>query len=107
MKWIWTKEAQAPSFAEFTLPFSWEGKPLTLKISAEYRYVAYVNGQFVCNGQYTDTPFYKVYDEVDITKYLQAGENTLLVQAFSMGIDGQVVWADKPCVAFRVVRSKI
>ena len=36
--------------------------------------MAYINGSFVANGQYTDIPSYKVYDEVDVTKYLRQGE---------------------------------
>ena len=106
MIWIWTKQDEAPSFAEFKLPFSYEKGRVTLKISAEYRYVAYINGWFVANGQYPDIPSYKVYDEVDVTKYLKKGENELIVHAFHMGLDGMTVRADIPCVAFEVKQGK-
>ena len=102
MKWIWTKQEQAPGFAEFKCPFDYKKGSAVLKISAEYRYVAYVNGAFAANGQYPDVPWYKVYDEIDITRLLKVGENELLVQAFHMGLDGQVAYADTPCVAFEI-----
>ena len=102
MKWIWTKETSSPSFAEFKLPFLYEDGEVLLKISAEYRYVAYINGKFAANGQYPDIPKFKVYDEVDITPLVQKGENELLVHAFHMGLDGMTVRADIPCVAFEI-----
>lgn len=102
MTWIWTEQDGAPSFAEFSLPFVYEGGEVTLKISAEYRYAAYLNGTFVANGQYPDTPSYKVYDEVDVTKYVKKGENDLIVHTFHMGLDGMTVRADVPCVAFEI-----
>ena len=94
MKWIWTKQESTPGFAEFKLPLEYKSGKAVLKISAEYRYVAYVNGAFAANGQYPDMPWYKVYDEIDITRFLKAGENELLVQAFHMGLDAQVAYAD-------------
>nr|MBQ4318800.1 hypothetical protein [Clostridia bacterium] len=102
MKWIWTEQTEAPSFAEFRLPFNYTGGSVTLKISAEYRYIAYVNGNFAANGQYTDIPEYKIYDEVDVTRFVKNGENELRVQAFHMGMDGMTVRFDIPCAAFEV-----
>jgi len=102
MKWIWTEQTEAPSFAEFRLPFDYADGKVTLKISAEYRYIAYVNGSFAANGQYTDIPEYKIYDEVDITRFVKIGANELRVQAFHMGMDGMTVRFDIPCAAFEV-----
>lgn len=106
MIWIWTEQDEAPSFAEFKLPFSYEKGAVTLKISAEYRYVAYINGEFVANGQYSDIPSYKAYDEMDVTKHVKAGENELLVHAFHMGLDAMTVRADAPCVAFELKQGE-
>lgn len=102
MKWIWDQQTNAPCFAEFKLPFDYKSGNITLKISAEYRYVAYVNDCFAANGQYPDTPWYKVYDEIDITNLVRIGKNELKVQAFHMGLDGQVAHSDIPCVAFEI-----
>ncbi|MBR6680276.1 MAG: hypothetical protein IKL59_03340 [Clostridia bacterium] len=102
MKWIWTDQTEAPCFAEFKLPFSYQKGKIVLKISAEYRYIAYVNGVFASNGQYPDVPWYKVYDEIDITHLALTGDNELRVYAFHMGLDGQVAYADIPCVAFEI-----
>lgn len=102
MKWIWTEKDKAPCFAEFKLPFEYNGGELVLKISAEYRYIAYINGKFVANGQYPDVPWFKAYDEINVTDFVQTGANELRVQAFHMGIDGFVARADIPCVAFEI-----
>ena len=102
MKWIWDQQTNAPCFAEFKLPFDYKSGNITLKISAEYRYVAYVNDCFAANGQYPDTPWYKVYDDIDITNLVRIGKNELKVQAFHMGLDGQVAHSDIPCVAFEI-----
>lgn len=102
MKWIWTEQNQAPCFAEFKLPFTYQKGKIALKISAEYRYIAYINGVFAANGQYPDVPWFKVYDEIDVTHLVKIGENELRVHAFHMGLDGQTAYADIPCVAFEI-----
>jgi hypothetical protein len=101
MNWIWT-EREAP-FTEYRLPFTYTQGVVTLKISAEYRYVAYLNGVFVANGQYPDIPSYKVVDEIDLTERVRNGDNELIVHAFHMGADGMVVRSDVPCVAFEIL----
>jgi len=102
MKWIWIDKEIAPCFAEFKLSFNYEKGKAVLKISAEYRYIAYINGVFAANGQYPDVPWYKVYDEIDITHMVKSGVNELRVQAVHMGVDGQVTRAGTPCVAFEI-----
>lgn len=102
MKWIWTECNEGASFGEFRLPFTYKEGRTILKISSEYRHVAYINGVFAANGQYPDIPSYKIYDEIDVTHLVKIGENELRVQAFHMGIDANVARSDIPCVAFEI-----
>lgn len=71
MKWIWIDNKQDevnPQFVEFLAEFDVTSNAKTkLKISADYRYVAYVNGAFVGNGQYADLPERKSVKKFDIS----------------------------------------
>ena len=79
-KWIWEKGGQSPdTYVDFYDTFSYEQGEVSIKISADSNYALYINGSFVNSGQYPDFPHYKVYDEVDITPYLQKGENEIRI----------------------------
>ncbi|MBQ7932685.1 MAG: hypothetical protein IJ334_16950, partial [Clostridia bacterium] len=54
-------------------------------ISVDTNYALYINGKQAGTGQYADYPFDKVYDELDITEYLQEGENTLVIDCWHQG----------------------
>lgn len=81
--WIWENSApQADEYAEFYTEFTTSGEKTVINISADSNYAVYVNGEFVYSGQYPDSPDYKIYDRIDITKYCVTGKNHL----------GIVVW---------------
>lgn len=109
MRWIWIDNKQdvtTPQFAEFLSEFDVESDAnATLKISADYRYVAYVNGTFAGNGQYADLPSHKSVDKFDISRLVQKGRNTLTVVAWHMGRDFSVCRTMPAAVAFEVVAS--
>ena len=54
----------------------------TLRICAFYRYNLWVNGRFVCFGPARSFPQNIKYDEIDVTPYLQEGQNALAVVIF-------------------------
>ncbi|MBR2904134.1 MAG: hypothetical protein IKC37_05770 [Clostridia bacterium] len=103
MIWIWAESVKDNGYLQFktAIPYK-EGKAI-LRISADYKYVAYVNGQFVSCGQYADLPAYKSVDEVDVTDYLRAGDNELLVTSVHMGTDFAVSRTMTAGLAFEVV----
>ncbi|MBE6768554.1 MAG: hypothetical protein E7549_06540 [Ruminococcaceae bacterium] len=86
-RWIWyTAEARPNSYGEFCDRFTYTGGAVTCYLSADGDYTLYVNGRYAASNQYADFEHYKVYDSVDITPYLTAGENTLTVLAWHVGI---------------------
>ncbi len=85
-KWIWLKDGQmVDSHADFFVPLSYSGEKTVIKLSADSDYTLYVNGKFVSCNQYRDYPFYKIYDEIDITDYLVKGENALAIEVWYYG----------------------
>ncbi len=90
-KWIWQQGEEAPrNFywavrKPFTLPQSFG--TVTLHITADSRYVLWVNGTYVGHGPVRAFPHRWRYDTYDITPYVCAGENVVavLVQFFGHG----------------------
>lgn len=60
-------------------------------VSVDTNYALYINGKQAATGQYADYPFDKVYDELDVTEYLQEGENTLVIDCWHQGDDTSTV----------------
>ena len=94
--WIWRQgEAGKDEFCDFldtvTVPAESLscGKRYTLRIAADSNYTVWMNGELCAFGQYADYPHYKVYDEVDITAFLRAGENRMVTVVWYYGIESQ------------------
>lgn len=79
MIWVWNKNQD--TYIECKQTFVLAKKQATLKISADRGYVAYINGKFASNGQYSDLPDFKSVNEVDISNLIEEGENELIVTA--------------------------
>ncbi len=59
----------------------------TLYIAAHSQYAVYINGVFVDAGQYDDYEDWQVYDTLDITDFINDGQNELLVWHYVAGED--------------------
>lgn len=85
-KWIWADGLSgADTYAEFYKEFSWQGGKSLLRISADSDYTLWINGKFVSSNQYASYEWFKAYDEMDITPYLQKGNNKLAVLVWYFG----------------------
>ena len=88
-QWIFTDGVSIPVVDRY---FSYKAmltaptRKATLYISAHSQYAVYLNGNFVNCGQYDDYESYQVYDTLDLTDYLQAGDNELLIVQYVCGI---------------------
>lgn len=104
-KWIWNrKEYGEDEYAEFKFDFS--GDPacrIKVFIASDSNYNLYINGKIAAFGQYADYPFYKVYDELDVTKYCVNGVNEARIIVWYYGKDTQTYIKDAAGVIFEVV----
>ena len=61
-------------------------KSYRIRISADDYYKLYINGKFVCQGPAQGYYFCYYWNEVDITEYLQEGENEIFVDVYYQGL---------------------
>ena len=98
----------ADEYGEFYSEFQHIGGKVTLRISADTHYAAYLNGKLCAFGQYADFPYDKVYDEVNITEYAALGTNRLAIVVWYFGIDTtQVYYPGAAAVKFEVLTDEI
>ena len=102
-KWIWLSEtAEKNQYAEFLSSFIYKNGICKIKISVDTEYALFVNGAYVTSGQYADFPWYKVYDEIDITDRLTEGENKILILAWYMGDPNYCHYVNRAGVRFEL-----
>ncbi len=104
-KWIWINEKNGiDEYGEFYSEFLFYGRKTELIISADTNYAVYLNGELSAFGQYSDYPYDKVYDRVDITEYCRDGNNSLAIIVWYWGIDTtQVYYPGTASVIFEVL----
>ena len=86
-KWIWTdKIADPDEYAEFFEEVYLEGSGAELFISSDSNYAVYMNGALCSFGQYADFPYNKVYDKIDVSRYIRKGKNVLAIRVWYYGI---------------------
>lgn len=71
--------------------FLYDGKTdVIVNITADSRYILFINGQYLRRGPASGDLYRKYYDELDITKYLREGKNCIGVQVihYAPGDDG-------------------
>ena len=87
-KWIWAKEGAKPDeYAEFIDEIYFSGKKAELCISSDSNYTVYINGTLAAFGQYVDFPYKKVYDRIDVSRYIRHGKNVIAIRVWYYGID--------------------
>ena len=73
---------------------------LTLHLCAHTRYAVYVNNRFVDCGQYPGYEDYQVYDSLDISQFVNPGENTLRIVHYVLGADFLTIRKQIPGIIF-------
>ena len=87
-KWIWpVAEAQPDEYAEFLKTVDFYGRSAELFISSDSNYTVYINGSLAAFGQYADFPYKKVYDRLDVSRYMRQGKNVIAIRVWYYGID--------------------
>ena len=67
-----------------------ENGRVKIYITADDCYKLYVNGKFVTLGPAAGFYFHYYYNEIDITDYIRAGENTVAVHTYYQGLINRV-----------------
>ncbi len=77
-----------------------------LYIAVDTEYAVFLNGQFVDMGAYDDFPDDKVYDTLDVVKYLKEGENELFILGYAQGIGSFQYIEATPFIMFSLVNGE-
>jgi len=103
-KWIWASNKERENeYSEFTEKFSVsKNEQIVLNISCDGVYSVYINGELAAFSSCADYPWYKFYDEIEITKYCKK-ENEVKIVVWHLGIDSQTYINDKAGVIFEIV----
>ncbi len=102
-EWIWLHQYND---AENTYLDFWEtvtvrsGGKKILHISADADYAVYVDGVLSYFGQYPDYTHYKVYDSLDLTGFLSAGEHRIRITVHANGRDFLTYRKEQPGVIY-------
>ncbi len=100
-KWIWltNTECAPDTYATFKTDFQSNGS-ITLKVSCDGIYAAYIDGKLALFSVCADYPHYKLYDE--ITLATPSGQHTLSVTVWYPGTDSQTYIHSNPGVWFEI-----
>lgn len=102
-KWIWVDGENAPdTYGDFYDEFIWQGEKTVCRISADGDYTLFINGKYAASNQYGDFPWYKSYDSVDITPYLQVGKNSVAVLVWHFGTSTQRYYSAPAGLLFEI-----
>ena len=107
-QWIWrAEEAGKDEFCDFTSTFTAtaDGAAYTLLIAADSNYTVWINGRLAAWGQYADYPDYKVYDRVDVTEFVQVGENRVAITAWYYGINSSTYRVGKAGLIYEITAA--
>lgn len=94
VKWIFSAKSNRYEWFVFRNTFSYSGEEeVMMEVSALGKYVLYLNGQYVARGPVKSYDFNKIYDEIEITPFLQEGMNTVAIlsqKIYTGGIYGRI-----------------
>lgn len=80
-KWIWLKGSEKPdnAYIQFRKSFNLTSEPnqAVIHVSADCKYLLFINGQIVGRGPVTSNPKYMQVDVYDVKKFLKTGENII------------------------------
>jgi len=106
-KWIWASNCPYDKncYCEFAdkLLVNNPNEGAQVRICADNRYVLWINGRFVGLGQYTDYPNRAIFDTVDISDFIVAGENTLRVLVYFKGTPSPTFSHSTPGLIFDII----
>lgn len=105
-RWIWHGgEICENSYAEFCEKINFNGENTVLRISVRGDYTLFINGKFVECNQFPDFEHFKIYDEIDITPYLEKGENRICFLVWYFGKSGMRYNTPDPGLIYEILQN--
>jgi len=105
-KWIWNSHENTENeYNEFLETVECNGENIKVRISVCGDYTLFVNGKYAESNQYGDFEHYKVYDEIDITKYTVKGENRICILAWYIGKAAQRYFTPHAGLIYEVLKD--
>lgn len=102
-QWIWLKEEKDDGYGEFRCNFTLEEiKDVKLKLSFDGFCSVFVNGELAFFKQCADYPYYKIYDEIDITRFCKK-DNEIIFNVYHMGLDTFIYYKARAGLIFEVI----
>lgn len=102
--WIWIDRVDpgVNQYSEFRRTFDLEqpAAGAELCLSVDTNFVAYINGQYVGSGQFSDFPEEKTFSRMHVGAVLRDGENELRIVVHYCGIDNFSYIAGQPGLWF-------
>lgn len=95
-KWIWVQGDDRPdnAYFQFRKGFALERLPsrAVVHVTADCKYLLFVNGEVAGRGPVTTNPAFKQVDEYDISPFLRAGDNAIGVLALQRHAKTSRLW---------------
>lgn len=102
-KWIWLHlEDKADEYVEFFDELDYCDGEAVLNLSCDSNYALYINDELSGFGQYADLPWYKVYDNLNITPHLRQGKNQIKIIVWYYGHDYFTYYKGKPGLIYEL-----
>lgn len=96
-KWIWVKGDERPenAYFQFRKSFSLDRVPdkAEIHLTADCKYLLYLNGTAVGRGPITSDPLYKQVDSYEVSNLLKPGNNAVCVLVLQRNARTSRIWA--------------
>ncbi len=76
-----------------------------LRICADSDYTVYINGQLAAFGQFQSYPDRRIFDDIDVTRFLRDGENDLQILVWHYGIHSATTIKGVPFLVFEFTQN--
>jgi alpha-L-rhamnosidase len=89
---VWANAKPQSQFVAFRRSFNLPGtlRQATLHLFADARYLLWINGRYVSRGPARFEPTGPEYDSMEVSRFLQSGNNTLVVLVMADGSNGKM-----------------
>ncbi|MBQ4107881.1 MAG: family 78 glycoside hydrolase catalytic domain, partial [Clostridia bacterium] len=107
-KWIWLhNEEKKDEYVDFAAEFEVaECNGVTLDISVDGNFEAYLNGKLCAFGSCADYPNYKFYDSFLLDKFAKTGKNELKITVWHTGVSSSIYATSNAGLIFKVSQKE-